>query len=142
MIEWIKTCAEAVFKELGPGHSETVYESAMALEISWIDSPCPVSITRQVPCPLLYKGFTVGVAFIDLLVDDVVVELKAVAKLSQKDEWQVKKYLAATSLEKGLLANFGGSELEIVEIHSGVLTVPFPLTVKEVIEIKEWWENE
>ena len=43
----------------------------------------------------------------DLLVDDVLVELKAVEKLSPVHRAQVINYLKATSLEKALLLNFG-----------------------------------
>lgn len=116
MIDWVKACAEEVFRELGPGHTESVYEFAMFLELDWVNQN-DVVIMQQVPCPFKYKGFTVGVGYIDLLIDQrLIVELKSIAKLSQKDTQQVKKYLIALNLENGLLINFG-SDLEIVEVR-------------------------
>lgn len=118
MIEYIKNCAEEVFNEMGSGHTEAVYEACMVLELSHCNTLYPVNITRQVPCPLKYKGFTIGVGFIDIVVDDIIVELKAVAKLTPKDVQQVRKYLGALDLENGLLINFG-NDLEIVEVKVG-----------------------
>lgn len=116
MIDFVKNCAEEVFNEMGSGHTESVYEACMALELSHCNTLYPVNITRQVPVPLKYKGFTIGVGFIDIMVDDVIVELKAVAKLTPKDVQQVRKYLDALDLENGLLINFG-NDLEIVEVQ-------------------------
>jgi GxxExxY protein len=116
MIEWVKECAETVYKEMGAGHTEAVYEACMAIELGY--STFPIIVTRQVPCPLTYKGFTVGVGFIDILADDLIVELKSVAKLTPKDAQQVQKYLIALDLDNGLLINFGNN-LEIVEVQKG-----------------------
>lgn len=44
--------------------------------------------------------------------DSVVVEAKALAKLSGTEESQVINYLKATGLEIGLLLNFGSDSLE------------------------------
>lgn len=115
MIDMVRYCAEEVFKEMGAGHSEAVYEASLVVEISLYDYDA-MTILRQVPCPLTYKGFTVGVGFIDIMINDLIVELKAVAKLTPKDAQQVRKYLDALDLDIGLLINFG-NDLEIVEIQ-------------------------
>lgn len=112
-IELVKYCANEVYTEMGPGHSENVFETCLALELSWYDAP--VIITRQVPCPLKYKGLTVGVGFIDILINNLIVEIKAVAKITPKDVQQVQKYLDALDLDYGLLLNFG-NDLEIIEV--------------------------
>lgn len=116
MIDYVRNCATEVFSEMGSGHTEAVYEACMALELSHCNTLYPVNITRQVPCPLKYKGFTIGVGFIDIMVDGLVVELKAVSKITPKDVQQVRKYLEALDLENGLLINFG-NDLEIVEVQ-------------------------
>lgn len=105
MVELITECAQAVFNELGGGHSEAVYESAMVVEMGLRDLEGP--ILRQVACPIEYRGFSVGVGYIDLVVgNSLIIELKAVAKLSVKDELQLRKYLCSTGVETGLLINF------------------------------------
>lgn len=116
--EWVKVCAETVFNEMGPGHTEVVYETCMFFELSYL-SPygyAPILISQQVPCLLKYKGYTVGVGFIDIKIDDLIVEMKSVAKLTPKDVQQVRKYLIALDLEDGLLINFGNN-LEFVEVR-------------------------
>lgn len=143
MIKWVKECAEEVFNEMGSGHTEAVYEAAMAAELIFIRPYDyePISITRQVPCPLVYKGITVGVGFIDILIrDSLIVELKSVAKLTPKDVQQVRKYLIALDLVSGLLINFG-NDLEIIEVHKqipGIIEVPFPV---DPVALKEAWEK-
>lgn len=112
--EIVKRAAEEVYRELGPGHSEAVYESALDVEL--MIGEVKLDHRRQVPCSMMYKGYCVGNGFIDILVGNtLVVEIKTVAKLSNKDEQQVYKYLVATGLDEGLLINFG-SELETILI--------------------------
>lgn len=118
MVQTVKDAAQEVFDGLGCGHSEAVYQSAMAVELGLRN--IEQFIRCQVPCPIEYKGFTVGVGFIDILIENVmIVELKAISKLSKKDEVQVIKYLTGTGLKFGLLINFGTFEtVEIIEVHS------------------------
>lgn len=116
-LETVKDCAHAVYNELGAGHSEAVYESAMVVEMGLRDIEGP--IMRQVACPVTYKGFNVGMGYIDILVSYfLLIELKTVAKLTKRDETQVRKYLASTGLSAGLLINFNSENVEIAEIHS------------------------
>jgi len=50
----------------------------------------------------------------DLTVEEkVVVELKAISRLTKNDEAQLLNYLKATRLRVGLLLNFGAPSLEI-----------------------------
>lgn len=155
MAEEIKDCAKAVFDELGTGHSEAVYESAMVVEMGLRDIGGPV--VRQVPCPILYKGYTVGVGYIDIMIGDfLLVELKSVAKLTSRDELQVRKYLLGSGMAHGLLINFtqapntsiklnngkieSWEEVEVVEIFikpSGIIEVPFNVNPQEV---KKVWD--
>lgn len=113
LIDTIKDSAETVFRIMGPGLTEAVYESSLDVELMLRNIPH----RRQVPCTLTYKLEIVGTGFLDLLVDSrVIVEIKAIiSKLSNKEEQQLRKYLKATDLKEGLLINFG-PELEIVEI--------------------------
>lgn len=119
IVQDIKDAAQEVFEGLGNGHSEAVYESAMGVELA-LRNIGPI-ITRQVPCPIIYKGITVGVGYIDIHIHNIMLlELKAVTKLTNKDEQQVRKYLTGTGLKFGLLINFGtaSEEVDIVEVHS------------------------
>ena len=94
----------AVYKTLGYGFLEKVYENAMALELRKRN----VTVKAQSPIAVLYDGEIVGEYFADLLVADaVIVELKAAKAVVDEHEAQLLNYLKATPHEVGLLLNFG-----------------------------------
>ncbi len=93
-----------VYKELGHGFLESVYENAMCLALE----SKGMSIARQIAVPVWFRGTQVGNFFADLLVEEkVLVELKAVRLLDLAHEAQVLNYLRATGIEVGMLLNFG-----------------------------------
>lgn len=93
-----------VYNELGPGFLESVYQEAMALALSQAGLP----VTRQVPVDVVFRGLRVGTFRADLLVaGELLVELKAVRAIEEAHVSQALNYLRATSLEAGLLLNFG-----------------------------------
>ena len=59
---------------------------------------------------MTYDGQVVGEYYADLWVDErIVVELKAAQMLVKQHEVQLVNYLTATSINSGLLLNFGPS---------------------------------
>ena len=107
--EKIIGCAFRVYNRLGFGFLESVYEKAMLLELrrSRMDAQ------SQKPITVWYGEDVVGEFVADLLVGDVIVELKSVQKLAQTHEIQVVNYLTATGKSVGLLVNFGPSGVEV-----------------------------
>jgi GxxExxY protein len=101
----IEAAAHEVFRELGgAGYNEHVYQHSlrMELEMNGYMAEC------EVPVPIVYKGKHVGLGKIDLLVDgEIVVEVKAVQKLTPAMEAQLNAYLRARSAKLGVLVNFG-----------------------------------
>jgi GxxExxY protein len=92
-----------VHRHLGPGFLESVYEEALAVELSLRGLP----YVRQKPYGLSYKGHEIGEGRLDLLVgDELLVELKAVEALAPIHKAQVISYLKATGCHLGLLINF------------------------------------
>ncbi|HEY6558701.1 MAG TPA: GxxExxY protein [Polyangiaceae bacterium] len=84
-----------VHKVLGPGFLESIYEEALASELSRRAIP----FERQVPVIVHYKGQPVGEARADLLVHRaLIVELKAVETLAPIHVAQVLSYLKALEL--------------------------------------------
>jgi len=58
----------------------------------------------------LYEGEPVGVYYPDLWIENqLIVEIKAILTLAPEHEMQLIHYLAATSIDDGLLINFGPS---------------------------------
>ena len=92
-----------VHRALGPAFQESVYEEALALELTLRGVP----FGRQVPFAVEYKNVPIGQARLDLLVADrLVVELKAVEQLIALHTAQVLSYLKVSGKTLGLLINF------------------------------------
>lgn len=92
-----------VHRRLGPGHLESAYESAMAIEFSLRSIP----FKRQQPIAIDYKGHSVGESRLDFLVfDEIIVELKAVETIAPIHRAIVISYLNITGLKLALLINF------------------------------------
>jgi GxxExxY protein len=98
-----------VHEQLGPGHSERVYEEALCHELTLRGIP----FERQVRFKVLYKTKEVGEGWVDLLVGGrLVVELKSVEQLSNVHREQALAYLVAMNLRLALLMNFNVTYLK------------------------------
>ncbi len=94
----------AVYNKLGYGFLEKVYENALMLELR----KSRLKVLQQMPIEVCYEGHPVGEYFADMLVEDkVIVEVKAVESIIRAHEYQLVNYLRATSVEVGLILNFG-----------------------------------
>lgn len=102
--------AMEVHRQLGHGFLEAVYQEALALELALQGIP----YEREVVLPIHYKGqrLNTGYRADFLCFDAAIVELKATAALTGRDEAQLLNYLKASGKQKGLLLNFGGKSLE------------------------------
>ena len=99
-------CAFKVHNSLGSGFLEKVYENALRIELV----KQGFKVKQQEPIKIYYEGELIGDFYADLWVDnEVIVELKAVQKLSREHEVQLVNYLNATGVDTGLLLNFGSS---------------------------------
>lgn len=92
-----------VHRHLGPGFLEKIYESAMCHELTLQR----ILFETQVEIGVPYKGVHIGGQRLDLLVENqIILELKAVEKLTGVHEAQILSYLKATGHRIGLLINF------------------------------------
>jgi len=94
----------AVHKIMGPGLLESVYELCLMKELQLRG----LNVQRQVPIPLIYKGYELSKEYvIDLLVEnDIILEIKAVETLLPIHEAQLISYLKLADKKVGLLINF------------------------------------
>jgi GxxExxY protein len=102
--------AMEVHKELGCGFLEGVYQEALGREFN----TQKISYISQPVVKINYKGKPLEKKYQPdfICYEDVVVEIKALAKLSGVEEAQLINYLKATGLKVGLLLNFGAKSLE------------------------------
>ena len=97
--------AMEVQRVLGRGFLEGVYQDAMQLELTARGVP----FEAEKPIDVEYKGRCLTHRYYADLVcfGQVIVELKALSRLSGNEEAQVLNYLKATSYKVGVLINFG-----------------------------------
>ena len=102
-------CVLEVYKTLGPGLLESVYEKALVHELTLRG----ISVRAQVEIEMNYKGVNLGDGLrLDLLVDDkLIVELKSVEELKPVHYKQLKTYLKLTDRRLGLLINFNVNDI-------------------------------
>jgi GxxExxY protein len=96
-----------VHRVLGSGFLEPVYQEAMEIESASRILPFePQKIIR-----IDYKGRLLKKEYIADLIyyNQIIVELKALDKLTGKEESQILNYLKATKMKVALLINFGSS---------------------------------
>ncbi len=94
-----------VYNNLGPGFLEAVYQEAMEIE----------TLARKIPAApeqklyIQYKGATLKKFYeADLIYyEKIIVEIKAVDRLTTCEESQILNYLKATGIPVGVLINFG-----------------------------------
>lgn len=106
-----KIIGAAIHRTLGgPGLLESIYEAVLCHELTLQG----LSIQRQMPVQVIYKGATIkDPLFIDVLVEGrVLVEVKATEKNHPVYETQVLTYLRLTGIKLGLLINFGHEQVK------------------------------
>ena len=92
-----------VYKTLGDGYLEEVYQSAMEEELKLRSIP----FVAKKELHIMYKGRDCGLYMPDLVCfGKIIVELKAVETLHPKHSAQLMNYLKATGHKLGLLVNF------------------------------------
>ncbi|MCH6233765.1 GxxExxY protein [Cognataquiflexum rubidum] len=98
-----------VFKKLGPGLLESIYELALEYELR----KKGLKVERQVFLPILYDEELLGQYRLDLLVEDkVIIEVKSVFELSAIHHKQLLTYLKLSQKKLGILVNFNEAEIE------------------------------
>jgi GxxExxY protein len=101
--------AMEVHSELNWGLLEPVYNEALHLEL--LDRDIDNEREKQLPC--YYKHHKLEKFYqMDIVVGDVVVELKSVDELNSAHRAQLFNYLRLTKKPIGLLINFGQSSLQ------------------------------
>ena len=98
-----------VYKTLGPGLLESVYEEALVYELKQRG----LQVERQKSVPVQYKDVTLNTDLrLDLLVEDkVIVELKSVSEMKDVFYKQTLTYCKLLNKKLGILINFNVDDI-------------------------------
>lgn len=93
-----------VYREMGPGFLEAVYQECLEIEfeIQGLPARSQMELPLRYKQRLLRKGYTPDF----ICYDAIVLEIKAVTELTDVFRAQVLNYLKATRMRLGLLVNF------------------------------------
>jgi GxxExxY protein len=102
--------AMEVHRELGCGFLEAVYQEALDREFDAQNIPH----VSQPVIEIIYKGKPLNKTYQPdfICYNEIVVEIKALDRISGLDQAQIINYLKATRFKVGLLINFGARSLE------------------------------
>ena len=104
-----------VYNTLGYGFLKKVYENAMLIELNKLGLWCE----NQEKINVYYNKKLVGDYYADIVVENkVIIELKAIEKVNPIHETQLVNYLKSTTMEVGLLLNFGKQPQHIRKVLS------------------------
>ena len=94
-----------VYREMGCGFLEAVYQECLQKELS----KCQIPYVAQQELNLTYKGEKLQQIYRPDLIcyGKIIVELKAVKEITPEHKAQTFNYLKATDLSLGLIVNFG-----------------------------------
>jgi GxxExxY protein len=109
--------AMEVHRELGNGFLEAVYQAALAIEFSERGIP----FQGEVELPVYYKGrrLSCGYRADSICFESVLVETKAISALTAVNQAQLLNELKITKHRRGILINFGTSNLEYKRLVFG-----------------------
>lgn len=94
-----------VYREMGYGFLEAVYQECLEKELKHRDIP----FVSQPKLELYYKGEKLNKTYVPDLIcyNEIIIELKSVTELANEHRAQLHNYLKATEFKLGLLVNFG-----------------------------------
>jgi len=96
-----------IYKQMGQGHDEKVYQKALAIELRSLD----IKYEKEATIELFYKNEWVGEGKADFVIvapdgNSIVLELKAVDGCSHGYKQQLNCYMDALRAQFGMLINF------------------------------------
>jgi GxxExxY protein len=99
-----------VHSTLGPGLLESIYEACLDHELR----KRGLKVFKQVPVPIIYDTLRIESGLrLDLLVEDsIIVEIKAVDRMTTVFEAQLLSYLRLANKRLGLLINFNVARIK------------------------------
>jgi GxxExxY protein len=104
--------SKEVYKELGKGFLESVYEDAFCYELNKLN----IAYEKQKELDVYYKDVVFERKFrADIIIENkILIENKVIKKISNLEEAQLINYLKISKLRLGLIFNYGASNFEFI----------------------------
>ena len=99
-----------VHSELGPGLLESVYQEALAIELTKRE----ITFEREAHLAVYYKGIKLKKGFYAdfCCYNSIILELKVCSSITNEHICQIMNYMRITKYSKGMILNFGNKSLE------------------------------
>ena len=101
-------CMHEAHKDLGPGMPEYIYQEALMTSLSEHGHTAFKEYTHH---PVFHGSVMDSFVKMDVMVpmkeSNIIVECKAIAEISSREQFQLFGYLRATEFPIGILVNFG-----------------------------------
>ena len=115
-------CCMEIHNTLGNGFQEVIYQRALVYEFHQAN----INFARELEMDIHYKDQILGTRRVDFFVHNcLMVELKAVERLTGSHKAQAINYCEAYGVADGLLINFGGTSLEFNRVYNNKLVSGF-----------------
>ena len=103
LINIVKDAGREIYKVLGAGYNERIYEEAMAVEFRERGLKYDVEKNTEI----FYKAKKVGIHRLDFILENkLVVELKAHPQITPSHVGQTRTYLKTLKMTNGIIVNF------------------------------------
>lgn len=107
IFEIIKGQSNHVMKILGKGHTERVYHRALITSLN----KSMIAHRSEVVCPIWFMGECIGMGRADIVLEDIVIEIKANKSPPKRTTPQLLKYITSLSRAerkeyRGMIINF------------------------------------
>ncbi len=106
--------AMKIHRELGAGFLEIIYKNALKIEFD----ANKLDADYEKILKVFYNNQIIGEFRADIIVENYIIEVKAVSQLAQSHSAQLLNYLKAGKYKNGLLLNFGHTKLEFQHIYN------------------------
>jgi GxxExxY protein len=111
--EKIISFAFEVLNEVGHGLNEKIYENSLTVLFKLNN----IVFDQQRRFPVVFRGVEVGEFVPDLIAfGSVIVDAKAIDRISDHERGQMLNYLRVTKLRVGLILNFKNARLEFERV--------------------------
>lgn len=98
-----------VHNKLGTKYLEKHYQNAIETKLKL----CGIPYKREASISVKFEDAPLGEFLVDFIIDDkIILELKRVGRITQDHIKQVLRYLDATRIKLGIIANFKYSRLQ------------------------------